>query len=337
MCAAEAVTSARAAGKRALAAALRLSGIVARRRQRPGLVILMLHKVNDRPDPLPLTLAPALLAAVLAEIRRHHEVLDLAQLEDMPEGQGLCFALTFDDGYRDNYEQAFPLLRRCRVPATIFLSLDHINGRRRFWYEHLAALLEGSAQPLLELSDAGLGRHPLSSAAERRATLWHLNQRLKDFSDAEREALLARCAQRLDVTAPSRVSPMLDWAMIAEMAAAGVSFGSHTLSHPILSRESPERVREEVWQSKAELESRLGQPVRTFAYPNGGPADYTAAVVAEVRAAGYRLACTTVPGINDRSTDPFQLRRINLHNGMCSDAQGRFLPDLFWAKTLNLM
>ncbi|MGH8602699.1 MAG: polysaccharide deacetylase family protein, partial [Gammaproteobacteria bacterium] len=97
------------------------------RRRKDGLVILMLHKVNDDPDPLALTLSPRVLEMVIREVQEHHAIVSLPALDmdrGLQIGEGLRFAFTFDDGYRDNYENAFPLLCRHGVPATIYLSVD---------------------------------------------------------------------------------------------------------------------------------------------------------------------------------------------------------------------
>lgn len=129
---------------------------------------------------------------------------------------------------------------------------------------------------------------------------------------------------------------MLSWEMIKEMEAAGISIGSHTLSHAILSRESRERVRREVSQSKEILEGRLKTSVPAFAYPNGTPADFNDTVVNEIKMAGYRHAVTTIPGINRQDADPFTLKRVNIHNDMCSNKRGRFMPSLFWTNVLSI-
>ena len=98
----------------------------------------------------------------------------------------------------------------------------------------------------------------------------------------------------------------LDWAQVKEMQAHGVHFGSHTLTHPMLSRVPAEQARREIVDSRRELEDRLGTAVPFFCYPRG---DFDAGVQAMVREAGYRAACSTLPGVNDRRTDRYALRR----------------------------
>jgi peptidoglycan/xylan/chitin deacetylase (PgdA/CDA1 family) len=315
-----------------------LSGVINRRRRRSGLVILMLHKVNDRPDPLPLTLTPGLFECVIREIMRGHEIVTLDDCVrdgrvDV-SGNRLRFALTFDDGYRDNYELAFPILQRFNVPATIYLSTDHVNGKREFWHEQLTEAIMASNEPVLDLSGIGYGRHSLRDARERHQVLVRLNALLKFCDQQRRDAVVEQCVNRLGACA---TCPMLTWDMARKMHRAGIAFGSHTASHPILSREPRERVQAEVRDSKTEIERHLGGTVTAFAYPNGTTADFSDSVAQEVAGAGYRHACTTVPGINDEHTNPLFLRRINIHNGMCSRADGNFDSSLFWAKVLNIL
>lgn len=323
-----------------IAAAGTLDRLGLTRRRKDGLTILMLHKVNDDPDPLGLTLSPRILDCVLREVQERHAIVSLPALETnrgLRLGEGLRFAFTFDDGYRDNYENAFPLLHRHGVPATIYLSVDHVEGKRSFWYERLASAIHKSGAERLDMDPEGIGSYPLRDGNDRQAALRALNRHLKRYDDGTRERLVEVVAERLNVTEPCGSTPMLNWEMIKEMAAANITFGSHTLSHPILSRETIARVRAELLGSKEVLEGVLGRRITAFAYPNGTREDFNDAVAAEVRKAGYEHACTTIPGVNDCNTDPYALRRISLHNAMCTDQQGRFVPALFWAKALALL
>ena len=107
---------------------------------------------------------------------------------------------------------------------------------------------------------------------------------------------------------------VLTWEQAAGMKGSGVSFGSHTVSHPFLSRLPEERIRTEVEASKREIEERLGVPADTFCYPFG---DYDERVVRAVKAAGYRCGVTTRRGLVRSGDDPFEMRRsfikLNTH------------------------
>ncbi|MGH8581581.1 MAG: polysaccharide deacetylase family protein, partial [Gammaproteobacteria bacterium] len=234
-------------------------------------------------------------------------------------------------------DQAYPVLRKYGIPATIYVSLDYLDGKRSFWYERLEDLIDKTRAERLDMTAERLGRYDLVDAPSRQRAMVELNRQLKLYPEARRERLLETMMQRLGVTEVNQLSPMLDWRMVREMAAQGVSIGSHTLSHVILSHESIARVRAELRDSRARLEGILNAEVTSFAYPNGNAAGFNAAVIAEVESAGYGQACTTIPGINRAGANPFTLRRVNLHAKMCTDGAGRFDPALFWSKALGVM
>ncbi len=330
----------RQAIKATAARALQACGALDKARRKGGLLIFMLHKVNDRPDGLGMTVSPVLLDRIVQEVRRYHEVVDLPGLsgrEDAVSGKALRVAFTFDDGYRDNYDQAYPVLLKYGIPATIYVSVDYLDGKRSFWFERLADLIGKTCAERLDMTTEGLGTYDLADAPTRQRAMVDLNRRLKQYPEAQRERLLETMMRRLGVTGANPLSPMLNWQMVREMAVHGVSIGSHTLSHVILSRESIARVRTELRDSKARLEGILNAEVTSFAYPNGTVADFNATVIAEVGSAGYDQACTTIPGINQAGASPFTLRRVNLHANMCTDGAGRFEPALFWSRALGVM
>lgn len=102
---------------------------------------------------------------------------------------------------------------------------------------------------------------------------------------------------------------MLSWGEIRELHSAGIEIGSHTLSHPRLSRLQTNAAQREIAESKSTLEDRLGAGIARFAYPYG---DLDERVVDLVREAGYSSACSTRPGFNRTGTDAFLLRRIEV-------------------------
>jgi peptidoglycan/xylan/chitin deacetylase (PgdA/CDA1 family) len=102
---------------------------------------------------------------------------------------------------------------------------------------------------------------------------------------------------------------MLSWAEVKIMSRAGIQFGSHTATHPILSRIDRGRAEREIVDSKRAIEAETGASVDAFAYPNGSPADFTQETKSLLRDAGYAYAVTTVAGPNEPGDDVFELRR----------------------------
>jgi len=321
---------------KALAArAASLAGLTARKRGTDGLLILMFHKVNDQPDPLALTVPPKLFEQIVREVKRHHDVVAVDDADQDPlSTKRLKVALTFDDGYRDTYENAFPILQRHGLPATVYLSTDHIDRQMPFWYEHVARALETSGQARVCLAELGLGTYSLRTRSERMTAIHALDAALKRMDEKHRAAAVETLLEKSGV-GPAPGSPLLTWEMVEAMAKGGIAFGSHTVTHPILSHETPERVQEEVRRSKERIEERLGRPVYGFAYPNGTPSDFNDRVVDQVREAGYRHACTTIEGLNRAGTDRFRLLRVNVHGAMCTGPDRRFDAAFFWANALH--
>jgi peptidoglycan/xylan/chitin deacetylase (PgdA/CDA1 family) len=134
---------------------------------------------------------------------------------------------------------------------------------------------------------------------------------LKTFPEQQREAIIADLASQMDVILPERPTDEYDaltWEELREMAASGIDVGSHSMTHPILTLESDERLRYELQESKAKIERLTGRPATMFCYPNG---DYDERTIRESRRAGYMGAVTCRPGLNSAAENPFELRRIH--------------------------
>lgn len=217
-----------------------------------GVPILMYHKIGDPPPGSKLKK----LWVSTAQFRRQMAYLkdrgwrpvtleELAALEDAgrpvpPE----AVVITFDDGYRNNYENAFPVLKEFGYKAVIFLVVDAME-RDNFWHD------------------------PASEA---------------------------------------RI-PMLSWKEVEEMRAAGIEFGSHTMTHPRLSRLDEPAVRDQLARSRDELARRFGRAPVSFANPYGDGQD-DPRLQALIREAGYRWSCSVHQGKADLETNPYCLRRI---------------------------
>jgi peptidoglycan/xylan/chitin deacetylase (PgdA/CDA1 family) len=257
-------------------------------------------------------------------LRRHYRILPLQEaLEALyaappatctPRDRRTTLALTFDDGYRDNFARAYSLACELEIPITIFLPAGYIERGNRFhWLEgdHLAHHAT--------VSQATIAGHTycLADAQQRQAMAQAIRIHARNAqSVAEREAFLA-CARRTlgassDARSEERLTSPLTWAEALTMQASGwVTYGAHTMNHPILSRLSdPSEVEYEVHASRTVLEQRSGHRVDAFAYPFGQMGDIGAYGVRAVQDAGYRWALTTVPGSNTPMTDPHLLRRV---------------------------
>ncbi len=310
--------SLRAAAIRAVSGALYHSGLLgpiargaAYARSRPRVPILCFHRVNDDNDAFLPSLPTAVFADRMAYIARHYQVLTVEELaERLPQGQvpRNALALTFDDGYRDNLTHAAPILARLRLPATIFLATRYIGTPEAPWFDQVAISIKTATARRVTLDDERV--LPLHTVGHRLAALELTLAYLKRLPDDERRSMVERLTAALNPNSPERPKRlMLTWDEVNALRGLGFSVGAHTVSHPILSRLAPDRARDEIYGSKAAIEKALGEPVRAFAYPNGGPEDYNETVKHLVREAGFTCAVTAQRGLNDSDTPLMELRR----------------------------
>jgi len=311
------------------------------KRKKNGIIILMFHKVNSNYDPLPLTINENIFENIVRELKKGQKIISIDEInnnyDEALEKNGIKFVLTFDDGYKDNYTNAFPVLKKYSVPATIYLSIEHVDGKRIFWYEKLAHAILFSKSDVIDITDLGVPHLVLGGTKQRLNVLNTLNDKLKDLQDENRNIIVDSILERSGSKNTFKSSEMLDWDMIRKMSESHINFGSHTLTHPILSRESPDRISHEISLSKQIIENRLNSSVSTFAYPNGTETDFNNVVVKEVIKAGYCNACTTIEGINTNINNRFLLKRINIHNNMCMTPWSTFSKRLFWIKVLGIL
>jgi peptidoglycan/xylan/chitin deacetylase (PgdA/CDA1 family) len=207
-------------------------------------------------------------------------------------------AVTFDDGYADVHRNALPVLRSKGIPAAVFVVTDLIGTHGLLLHDRLHVLLREAHRRFGASGVASLlDRHRLELPVERHGQ-WppiRVTQLAERLLQSQARATLDRLVSDLErnVCVPAEVAERmraLDWSMLLEMKAVGVTVGSHTRSHCVLPNESEDGVADELRSSKQALEARLGCAVEHVSYPNG---HFSPAVLDAVRAAGYRWAYTT--------------------------------------------
>jgi peptidoglycan/xylan/chitin deacetylase (PgdA/CDA1 family) len=281
--------------------------------QRGRAAILMYHRVNDSCDPF----FPALPSKVFEQqvdfLRRSYRVEPLEDvvkwLRSGAPGPPRA-AVTIDDGYRDTYEVVFPFLRARAVPATLFLSTGPVETGVPLWLDHLRGLLKRTPARVFECRALGMEARRIDTVAERLEVLEGLRALLKRSNRRTVDAAIGELADRLGAGGSVPLPKSLTWAEVAEMAGQGIQIGAHTHKHYVLSNLDREEARAEIAQSILLIEGRLHAPVRTFAYPNGGPTDYTPVTKALVSELGLLAACSTRHGFVRPGADPFELPRL---------------------------
>lgn len=222
-------------------------------------------------------------------------------------------ALTFDDGWADNYQYAFPIIQQEQVPITLFAVSDMLGSNTHFWPNQVAELL--TALPLEDLQQLEWLQAHLEPATAGKLSRDHISgviQRLKQYPD---DLIQQWLEDTWKTTAHEKASeqPLVNWQQLKEMAHSGlVDVGSHTCNHYRLREDLNHPLMEkEITRSQQRLQQELDQPVDLFCYPNG---DVCAAAEALVKK-HYKAAVTTRHGINTTRTDNTRLLRIGLQEG----------------------
>lgn len=300
----------RAAGRglKAVVSARALDRIQGRK---PRLQILVYHRVLPGNDPFAMSAVSCeAFARQMALLRSRFHPIPLSEAADRLEAGDLrpgSVCVTFDDGYADNCRHAWPILREYGIPATIYLATGLIGTGTVSWYDGVLALMRAPRAERLDYEPAGLRGVPIAQAGLRAAAAFKLLEWLKRFPPAERDAHIAALERVLGRADAEKA--MLDWDQVRSMHAAGIAFGAHTVTHPILSLIGAREAEAEIAASRAAIEERLQAPVRHFAYPNGKREDYNADTVGILGRLGFRTAVTTEPGVNDAGTDRLQWKR----------------------------
>jgi peptidoglycan/xylan/chitin deacetylase (PgdA/CDA1 family) len=279
---------------------------------RGGLSILIFHRVLPKSDSLfPEEPDAKRFDEILSWVGGAFNVLSLEHAVSLLARGALpprALAITFDDGYADNYAVALPILARHSMTATFFVASGFLDGGR-MWNDTVIESVRAFDGSELDLSELGLGCHSTRSDQCRRATIDALLPKIKYRSLSERIDLVQAIADICRVTPPDDL--MLSSTQLRALYAAGMSIGGHTCSHPILTQLEDDVARHEIAHGKAELESRLGHSISMFAYPNGKPnMDYSGKHASMVRDAGYSAAVTTAVGVARSGADVFQLPRF---------------------------
>ncbi len=282
--------------------------------------VLTLHGVLPDPEARLFNatgkfITPERLERFLARLARLYTPLSLEDLvEALIRGRSLenRFVLTFDDGYGNLHTHAYPLLRKMGIPFAVFATTGMLDSDEVLWNDLVEFALFSTRKAHLPI---GLSEEDLSldSYEARVRAILRVKALLKRrmLEDARGDA--KRLCKTLEVAtdAPElRQVRFLRTDQIREMSEGGVVFGGHSVTHPILSRETRERVRDEISGCKARLEAITGKPVASFAYPNGQPGDFNEIVKDEVRKAGYLAAFTGIRGFARPGGDAFEIKRL---------------------------
>lgn len=243
----------------------------------------------------------------LVSLEQGVECLQQGVIDDKP-----WVAITIDDGFRDNYAHAWPVLQRYGVPATIFLATDFIDNNRPPWPTQLVEILERTPVRVMEAPF----RADLKNLADRSLVARQLKKDWSPLPPLERFERLAALRKHLKVNEETHY-PALTWDQVREMRKTGIHFGSHTVYHSILPAISDQIAKEEIRNSRQRLENELQEPCQIFAYPDGKYSDIVKNILVAQK---FWLAMSQDSGINVKDSDLLVQKRIEIpfHDPMSS-------------------
>ncbi len=224
----------------------------------------------------------------------------------------LNYSITFDDGYADNFDVALPILQKHSLSATFFIASGYLNGGW-MWNDGIIEAISKTSMLHLDLTHLGYEKYSLETKETKKNCIKDLINKIKYIKTDRRLDLAKRVLDSAKVPEPS--SLMMTDEQIKKLHQAGMEIGGHTVNHPILSSVDKATARREICENKEYLEGLIGEPLHSFAYPNGKPGkDFDLEHVALVRDAGYRCAVTTSWGRVEKGSDLYQLPRFTPWN-----------------------
>jgi len=277
--------------------------------------ILAYHRVaelRDTPavDSRSVSVTPAGFTRQMKHLARNYHVISMLQLLNEVENEiplpKRAVLITFDDAYADFAETAWPILKRLGLPATLFVPTAYPDHPEvAFWWDRLYQAFQATAKA--ELRGTPFGPLPLGNSEEKRRALRMVQNHVPTVPDDEAMKLVDSICDQLGEKHVCSGS-VLTWDQLRQLDREGLTLGSHTRTHPVMTQVRLDRIREEIRASQADLKREIGIALPIFCYPNGNHND---AVISILRDEAIRLAFTTLSGPNKSQTlDSLRLRRI---------------------------
>lgn len=279
--------------------------------------VLMFHRVGDPHqthwlNPGLVSATPEVFERIAALLAREYAVITMDDAVEAVAGArrlpARAVLITFDDGYQDFGTTAWPILKRFRLPVTLFVPTAYAGGEvREFWWDRLYRAMRSA--PFDRLEDTPVGPLRFDTPDRLRRAARRLQSYFKSLPHGEAMQGVDRLCGALQCSSPATRST-LTWAELRALAQEGVTLAPHTRTHPLLTRVSAAQVREEIVASREDLRRELGACPPVFAYPAGA---HSSSVQEILRDEGFQLAFTTIGGHNPLpGADPLRLRRTNI-------------------------
>ena len=230
-------------------------------------------------------------------------------------------AVTFDDGYENNFTTAWPILKKYQIPATIYLTTGYIGNERPFWVDLIEHLFNHYPAPILTVQiKEKQFTYRTDSPENKIHSVKDVKEKLKKYPVGVAEETIKRIEEKIPSLPDWQSVPnfrILNWDQIREMQADYlITIGSHTVNHNLLSALQPQELEHEVGEARKTIEDVLGVQTNLFAYPNGQENDYNHQSLEYLARSGFTSAVTTIPDLIKIESDPLQLNRYAIGFGL---------------------
>lgn len=279
------------------------------------LLILAYHNVVDSSDNyLSLDITIDRFKKHLVVIRNYFNIVSLNEgmnILDKGMGKANYICLTFDDGYKGLYKYIYPLSEGGNVPITIFENTQPLEKEGLLWFDKLIFIIRNTKNSILDLSSYDQGIYLLNSAGARKKACASIAGNLKLMTENNKNKVLELITRQLDIKQfPLEKDVYLTKEEMQVFWEKGAIIGSHSCSHPIMSRITGDDLNNEIVKSKSILEKAVGGKIDYFAYPNGKYGDFNQDTIKALRNAGYAYAFTLIPGLYK---NPYEIGRFGIY------------------------
>lgn len=234
----------------------------------------------------------------------------IRDLKGQRRGKRLSVLITFDDGYRDNYTIAYPIMQEMGIPGIFFIPYDIIEQRSLGWWDLIAYVIKNCGKESIKFEgrDIRFDKH-------RSYWVTYFQELAKTQSKSRIESMIQVLSNSCEVSLPGpevQGAELMTWDQIREIAGADNAIGSHTNNHPVLANEDRQTQEEEIKRSKELIEHKIGREVRSIAYPVGNIQHFNEDSVALAKESGYHIGFSYKTGCNVWGRiDPYRIRRIS--------------------------
>ena len=289
---------------------------------RKGASFLLYHSVGSSGVFQDNIVREDLFREQIAFLRKKYKVVPLTDILDhLQSGKRVpsnYVAITFDDGYRDNWETALPILKEAGMTATFFPTVDVVENGEPFFYDVIHAIVQKSDMPEIHVKIKGREKvFSLKNPQDKEDAILRIVLEIRKERPEERrefiETLRDACAVRGNIK-DNLKDLYMTISHVRDLERNGMEIGSHTLTHPNLPTLTENELAREVENSKKRLETILGKSIKGFSYPFGKRANFNDQVLSKTRGAGYKYAVSTEYGKVSGNTDMFLLPRIGVRN-----------------------